>query len=107
MSVGDLFAGALIPGLVLVGLYMVWIAGRAIFDPKRCPPLEMSPERAPAPAQARAVALLPPLALIVAVLGSILAGIATPTESASVGAVGAMLLAAVRRPFSFAILREA
>ena len=106
ISVGQLFAGAMIPGLVLVGLYLAWILLKSIFDPKSCPPLEMSDERRAGLAGRVVKALAPPLLLILAVLGSILAGIATPTESASVGAVGAMLLSAANRSFSLPILRE-
>ena len=106
ISVGQLFAGAMLPGLVLVGLYLLWIAFKAVADPRSCPPLAMSAEQRAGLAGRVLGALLPPLALILAVLGSILAGIATPTESASVGAVGAMLLAGVRNRFRVAVLRE-
>jgi len=106
ISVGQLFAGAMIPGLVLVGLYLSWILFKSIFDPKSCPPLEMSDERRAGLAGRVVKALAPPLLLILAVLGSILTGIATPTESASVGAVGAMLLSALNRSFSLPVLRE-
>jgi len=106
VSVGDLFVGAFIPGFILVGLYMGWTILVAIFRPEAAPAMKMSDaERRDLPKNV-VVALVPALALIVAVLGSILAGIATPTESASVGAVGAMLLAAARRQFSYAILRH-
>jgi len=108
VSVGDLFAGALIPGLLLVGLYIIYVLGLAIWRPKQVPAL---------PPEARRVsgqdlwievlkALLPPLLLIFLVLGSIMAGAATPTEAASVGAVGAMLLAIGQRQFNLSILRE-
>ena len=98
VSVADLFAGAIVPGLVLVALYLVYLAGVAIFLPQK------SPAIAPDPAAPRGLALvrrlvavlIAPIALILAVLGSILGGIATPTEAASVGAVGAILLAALR-----------
>ena len=105
ISVGQLFA-ADDPGLVLVGLYLSWILFKSIFDPKSCPPLEMSDERRAGLAGRVVKALAPPLLLILAVLGSILTGIATPTESASVGAVGAMLLSALNRSFSLPVLRE-
>jgi len=106
ISVGQLFAGAMIPGLVLVGLYIAWILFKSITDPRSCPPLEMSEEQRTGLAGRVLGALAPPLALMLAVLGSILAGIATPTESASVGAVGAMLLAAAKGRFGLSILRE-
>jgi tripartite ATP-independent transporter DctM subunit len=98
VSVADLFAGAIIPGLVLVAFYLLYLIGIAIFFPKK------SPSIAPDPAAPRGLALMrrliaaliAPIALILAVLGSILGGIATPTEAASVGAVGAILLAMPR-----------
>src|SRR5512137_312304 len=106
ISVGQLFAGAMLPGLVLVGLYLLWILAKSIFDPQSCPPLEMNDVQRAGLAGRVLKALAPPLLLILSVLGSILAGIATPTESASVGAVGAMLLSAANRSFSLSILRE-
>jgi TRAP-type mannitol/chloroaromatic compound transport system permease large subunit len=96
VSVGDLFAGAFIPSLMLAGLYMLWMIRMAIFSPEACPPVLMTAEEKAGLARRIVVALAPPLALIVAVLGSIVAGIATPTESASVGSVGAILLASVK-----------
>lgn len=106
VSVGDLFAGAFIPGFVLVGLYIGWIVVKSIIHPSSCPPLIMdAAQRADLPRRV-AVALLPPLALIVAVLGSIVAGIATPTESASIGALGAIILAVANRAFSLKVLTE-
>jgi tripartite ATP-independent transporter DctM subunit len=107
VSVGDLFAGALIPSLVLVLLYLVWVIFKAIFDPKSCPPTAVPDEDRKGLVKEVIVALIPPLALIVAVLGSILGGIATPTEASSVGAVGAMLLAAMRGRLNLGVLREA
>jgi len=96
VSVSDLFAGAIIPGLVLVLLYMFYLIGVAIFFPKKSPPIAPDPAAPRGFAMARrlAAALIAPLLLILAVLGSILGGVATPTEAASVGAVGAILLAA-------------
>jgi tripartite ATP-independent transporter DctM subunit len=106
ISVGQLFAGAILPGLVLVGLYLAWILLKSLVDPRSCPPLEMSDERRAGLVARVFGALAPPLLLMLAVLGSILAGIATPTESASVGAVGAMLLAAAKRRFDLTLLRD-
>jgi len=106
ISVGQLFAGAMLPGLMLVGLYLAWILFKSIADPRSCPPLEMTAEQRAGLGGRVLKALAPPLALILAVLGSILTGIATPTESASVGAVGAMLLSGVQNKFNPAILRE-
>ena len=105
VSVGDLFVGAVIPGLGLVAMYLIYLLGVALFRPRKVP---AAPDLAGDGSLARRVVtvLLPPLLLIVAVLGSILAGMATPTEAASVGAVGAMLLAAQRRQLSRESLRE-
>jgi len=95
VSVGDLFAGALIPGLLLVVLYVGYIVVLALFRPDVMPAHERgSDDRVTILAIVRA--LFPPLALIFAVLGSILAGLATPTEAAGVGGLGALLLAVVR-----------
>ncbi len=106
ISVGQLFAGAMLPGLVLVGLYLAWILAKSLFDPTSCPPLEMTAEQRAGLGGRVLRTLAPPLVLILAVLGSILTGIATPTESASVGAVGAMLLAGVRHRFELRVLNE-
>ncbi|MHA3979873.1 TRAP transporter large permease [Halovulum sp. GXIMD14794] len=106
VSVGDLFAGALLPGIMLVGLYMAYTIFKAIADPESCPATPVPPEEKQHLLREVFVALLPPLLLIIAVLGSILGGIATPTEAASVGAVGAMILAALRLRLSFTVLRE-
>ncbi|MEC8622260.1 MAG: TRAP transporter large permease subunit [Pseudomonadota bacterium] len=106
VSVVDLFAGAFIPGLVLVVLYMGWIFFKAVVDPSACPTLEADAQH-PERLTKRAInVLMPPTLLICLVLGSILIGAATPTESASVGAVGAMVLAAVRRQLNLHILRD-
>ncbi len=91
ISVSDLFAGAILPGLLLVGLYLAFLVAVALLRPKSCPAVVMPATR---PSSGLLEALLAPVLLIFAVLGSILYGIATPTEAASVGAVGAMLLAA-------------
>lgn len=94
VSVADLFAGALLPGLLLAGFYMVFQAVMAWLRPETSPAM---PADGPRPALAEIlVALVPPLVLILCVLGSILAGIATPTEAAAVGAVGTILLAGHR-----------
>ena len=97
VSVGDLFVGALVPGLIMVVLYMVYIMARALLNPAVAPAIETDEfEQRPLLTQCLQ-GLLPPLLLITAVLGSILAGLATPTEAAAVGAVGATLLALVQR----------
>jgi tripartite ATP-independent transporter DctM subunit len=106
VSVGDLFVGAFLPGFVLVGLYMLWVAGKALLQPASAPAIRMdAAQRRELPRKVM-VAMLPPLLLIVAVLGSIIMGVASPTESASVGAVGAMVLAALRRQLSLVVLIE-
>src|ERR1700728_3543745 len=96
VSVADLFAGAILPGLVLVLLYMLYLIGIAIFFPSKSPPIAPDPAAPHGFALARRLiaVLVAPIALILAVLGSILGGLATPTEAASVGAVGSILLAA-------------
>ncbi|AKI02517.1 TRAP transporter, DctM subunit (plasmid) [Hoeflea sp. IMCC20628] len=106
VSVGDLFAGALLPGMLLVSLYLLWVIFKAVTDPASCPATPVPPEERADLFKEVLVALVPPLLLILAVLGSILGGIATPTEAASVGAVGAMVLAALRWRLSFSILKE-
>ncbi len=95
VSVGDIFAGAMIPGLVLVGLYFLYQIVVSIISPKSCPPMDVNEGDRVGALQIIRV-LFPPILLIFAVLGSILAGIATPTEAAAVGAVGALLLAGER-----------
>jgi len=94
VSVGDLFAGALIPGLILVGLYALYIAIVAFMKPEKAPaqswPQDVNPWKFVGDTLK---AMLPPMILIVAVLGSILAGYATPTRGAAIGALGAILLA--------------
>ena len=108
VSVGDLFVGALIPGLILVALYISYIVALAVWRPATVPAIP--PEDRTLHGRElwlRVVqVLIPPLALIVAVLGSILGGLATPTEAASVGAVGALLLALNQRQLDLARLRE-
>ena len=109
VSVGDLFVGALIPGLLLVGLYVAYLIFVAIVRPDAMPALPESERRElrRAGLGIRVVkVLLPPLLLIVAVLGSIIAGIATPTEAAAVGAIGSLTLAIVHRQLNLERLRE-
>ncbi|MEK9846826.1 MAG: TRAP transporter large permease subunit [Rhodospirillaceae bacterium] len=106
VSVVDLFAGAFIPGLVLVLLYMGWIFFKAVVDPRACPALEADTQHSERLTKRAINVLVPPTLLIFLVLGSILIGAATPTESASVGAVGAMVLAAVRGQLNLDILRD-
>ncbi|RME15307.1 MAG: TRAP transporter large permease subunit [Bdellovibrio sp.] len=90
VSVADLFMGAIFPGLLLVALYMVYVFFIALFKPEVAPPVK-EPELKVSLREMLG-SVLPPLILIIGVLGSILAGMATPTESASVGCVGALIL---------------
>ena len=96
VNVGDLFAGALVPGFALVGMYLVFLMAVAILRPKACPALLPDPNAPRGLALARRLieVLIAPLLLILTVLGSILGGVATPTEAASIGAIGSILLAA-------------
>lgn len=107
VSVGDLFAGALFPGLLLVVLYIIYLSVLAYIKPNLMPAIPEN-ERNINKAELffRIIKVLfPPLFLILAVLGSILAGLATPTEAASVGAIGAILLAISQRQFNLNILQ--
>ncbi|VVT22004.1 TRAP transporter large permease subunit [Rhizobium sp. EC-SD404] len=106
VSVGDLFAGAIIPGFLLVGLYLLWMVFKAITAPESCPATPVPADQKKDLWKEVVTALVPPLMLIIAVLGSILGGIATPTEAASVGAIGATILAALRWRLSFQVLRQ-
>lgn len=103
VSVGDLFKGAVLPGLLLVGMYIAYIAIYAFFKPSVAPALEM--EKVSIMESFKAI--FPPLALIFVVLGSIFAGIASPTESAAFGVLGAFALAVYKGSFSFALLHYA
>jgi tripartite ATP-independent transporter DctM subunit len=105
VSVGDLFAGALLPGLLLVLLYIVYIFAVALFRPESMPAHQRDENDVISFARVLK-ALAPPLFLIFAVLGSILTGLATPTEAAGVGGMGALLLAVVRRELDVARLRD-
>ena len=98
ISVGDLFAGALMPAFALVGLYILYLIAMALFRPKTSPALPPDPEAPRGFALARQLGevLVAPILLIVVVLGSILGGYASPTEAAAVGAFGAIVLAARR-----------
>jgi len=105
VSVGDLFAGALVPGLLLVLLYVIYIIVLAALRPDLMPVHERNPDETVS-LFGILHALFPPLVLIFAVLGSILLGLATPTEASGVGAAGALLIALQRRQLDIARLRE-
>jgi tripartite ATP-independent transporter DctM subunit len=108
VSVGDLFLGALIPGLMLAGLFIVWVIFVAWTRPSEAPALpEASRDMTAAQLALKVVrSLIPPLFLILLVLGTIFFGIATPTEAGAMGATGAMLLAALNRRLNMKALRE-
>ncbi len=110
VSVGDLFSGAMLPGLILVGLYIFYMIGSAIFNPESAPPAKIEDLKNVAGEDSLPVmlskSLLPPLLLIIAVLGSILLGAATPTEAAGVGGLGAILLALIKQQISFSIFKD-
>ncbi len=107
-SVGDLFIGALVPGLILAALYAVYAVGVAVVKPEKAPALPKAQRNIARSVLARRVALVmvPPLALILIVLGSIFVGVATPTEAGALGALGAILLAAANRRLTLAALKE-
>ncbi len=108
LSVGDLFVGAIIPGLLLVVCYLFYLAFIALIKPEAMPALAAEDQHDDRRALYVSVAreLMPPLLLILLVLGSILAGLATATEAAGVGAFGAILLAVIRRQFNLSVLRD-
>ncbi|KMY67730.1 C4-dicarboxylate ABC transporter [Desulfocarbo indianensis] len=106
LSVGDLFMGAVVPGVILGGLYIAFILIYCLFKPEAAP---LSPDRKPlrwSMVWDVFKTILPPAALILAVLGSIFAGITTPTEASGVGALGATLLAAYNKKLKFKVIKE-
>ncbi len=108
VSVGDLFLGALFPGLILAGMYALYVVAVAPLRPQAAPALPAEERGLPPAAFARRVAfvMVPPLVLILLVLGSIFAGVATPTEAGALGALGAILLAALNSRLDLATLRS-
>jgi tripartite ATP-independent transporter DctM subunit len=100
VPVGDLFRAAVIPGVLLIVVYTLYILVLGKFKPEFCPPMEITEDKRTLLVQAMKD-ILPPLILIVTVLGSIFSGIATPTESAAIGAVGAIVLSVAYGRFSF------
>ena len=103
VSVGDLFMGALIPGLILVTMYILYLLVQARLKPETAPPSTLEPVSAGVVLRG----LIPPLGLIILVLGSILVGAATPTEAAGIGAIGALLLAIAKGQMGFVRLKDA
>ena len=107
LSVGDLFIGAILPGLLLVVLYIAYLLFIAAIKPDAMPAIPAEERRGNRELKKQVLReLMPPLLLIFIVLGSIIGGLATPTEAAAFGAVGAILLAIKRRQFNMEILRE-
>jgi len=106
VPVGDLFQAAVAPGLILVVLYIIYILVLAFINKEVAPPLPVQTGSRSGNIKRAIIAIFPPLTLIILVLGSIFAGIATPTESASVGSVGALVLAAMYRKLSWKIVEE-
>ena len=108
VSVGDLFLGSLVPGLLLAGLYGLYVVGVAILKPKAAPALpEEVREKLGWPLLRKVLlVMVPPLTLILLVLGSIFFGVATPTEAGALGAVGAVILALVHGRLSLDLLRH-
>ncbi len=109
VSVGDMYKGALLPGLLLMGLYVFYVLGITLVKPAAAPalPPEARTLRGMALARRAAVSMLPPLILIFLVLGTIFLGIATPTEGGALGAIGALVLAAMHRRLDLTLLRQA
>nr|WP_255558000.1 MULTISPECIES: TRAP transporter large permease subunit [unclassified Photobacterium] len=107
IPVGDLFQAAIWPGLALVLAYIVYIVIYSWLNPEATQPMERDPDQSRQQEVITALkAVLPPLALIIVVLGSIFAGIATPTESAALGGMGAVLLSLIYRQFSWRMLYD-
>lgn len=102
VSVGDLFKGAVLPGLVLVGLYVVYILIVSYFKPSVAP---LATDIQDVKMEEIIISIVPPLLLMVSVLGSIFAGIASPTESAAFGVIGAIILAAINKSLDFQMLK--
>jgi tripartite ATP-independent transporter DctM subunit len=109
VSVGDMYEGALIPGLLLTGFYTVYVLFRTLINPNAAPPLPLEARTLRGAALARhvVVSMLPPLVLIFLVLGTIFMGVATPTEGGAMGVTGALVLAVVRRRLDWTQLKQA
>ena len=108
LPVGDLFKAAVMPGLMLVGVYVIYILVVSFLDKEAAPAMKVDSSVSRGTNIKKALlSIIPPLTLIILVLGSIFAGIATPTESASLGALGAMILAAMYGKLSYKLVKEA
>jgi tripartite ATP-independent transporter DctM subunit len=108
-SVGDLYEGALVPGLTLTGFYALYVLAVSIFDPKAAPscPPEARTLRGGVLLVKVFTSMVPPLVLIFLVLGTIFIGVATPTEGGAMGASGAIIMALIKRRLSWKLLRQA
>jgi tripartite ATP-independent transporter DctM subunit len=108
-SVGNLYAAAFLPGLVLSGLYLLYVATRCAINPKLGPaiPLEERTATFAQKVKMTTLNLVPPVALILTVMGTILAGVATPTEAAALGCVGALILAVFYRKLTWEVITHA
>jgi tripartite ATP-independent transporter DctM subunit len=109
LSVGDLFTAMMLPGLILAGLYILYILAYATLRPHAAPRFVVEDDGTPFLRRLGRTAfyLLPPIALIIAVLGSIIFGIAVPTEAAAVGAIGATALTIIYRKFTYPVFKDA
>ncbi len=108
-SVGNLFAAAILPGLLLSGLYLLYVGVRCYMNPKLGPPIPLE-ERTATVAQKITLTMknfVPPFGLILTVMGTILAGVATPTEAAALGCIGALVLALATRKLNWKVISEA
>ena len=108
-SVGNLFAAAILPGLLLSGMYLLYVAVRCYMNPKLGPPIPAA-ERTATVMEKFTMTMknfVPPFGLILTVMGTILAGVATPTEAAALGCVGALILALVSRKLNWNVITQA
>jgi len=106
VDVGDLFAGAIIPGLTLVSLYLVYVWGRIALTPNLAPEPDLNEDSANLRWHHIIKAMIPPALLVSVVLGTILSGMASPTEAAACGAFGAILIALAKRKLSIKVIRD-
>jgi len=106
-SVGELFIGAVLPGLMLSGMYILYVSVMCIIDPEKGPPIPVEERVSPAEKMRLLGNMAAPITLIVVVLGVIFAGVATPVEAAGIGTFGAFIVAAIHRKLTWATVREA